>query len=82
MVLEPVLLRQDFIRKVVQAILVIHKAGQWTVNSGQGRLIHTTSSLFHGGGTFQNLLASLMHSSMREAPAKGSTVPDSIPEAI
>ena len=29
-----------------------------------------------------NLLASLMHSSMRETPAKGSTEPDTTPDSI
>ena len=68
MVLEAVLLSQDFIRIVVQAILVVHEAGE-------GRL---KWSMLH----VINLLASLMHSSMRETPAKGSTEPDSTPDAI
>ena len=63
MVLEPVLLRQDFIRKVVQAILVIHKAGQWTgkVNThyffigswswGISKPVGIPDALFHEGSS-------------------------------
>ena len=70
MVLEPILLSQDCICIVVQAVLVVHKAGQ-------GKL---TNSL---GPNFENnLFASLMYSSMSETPAKGSTAPDSTPHAI
>ena len=70
MVLEPVLLSQDCICIVVQTVLIVHKAGQ----AGE---VNT-----HGLLTFEDLFASLMYSSMSETPAKGSTAPDSTPEAI